>query len=66
MMISDEIKKRAQTIGLDLTKNKNDEITSGYIHFEETNYKYEENSKFEAYNKGYHIETKFSGFNKGI
>ena len=38
MMISDEIKKRAQTIGLDLTKNKNDEITSGYIHFEETNY----------------------------
>jgi len=39
MIVDEEIKRRAQTIGLDLTKNKEtNEITSGYLHFEKTNY----------------------------
>jgi hypothetical protein len=67
MIVDEEIKRRAQTIGLDLTKDKErSEITSGYLHFEKTNYNYEENSKFETTNKSSYIKTKFSEFNKGI
>lgn len=62
-MITDEEKILAQNVGLDLTNSSKDiEITSGYIHFEKNNSKYEEYSKFENYTGYNHIETKFSKF----
>ena len=64
-MITDERKNAAQNVGLDLTINTNQEIISGYLHFEKNNINdNEEYYKFENTIESYYIKTKFSEFNK--
>lgn len=69
-MITEEIKKAAQTVGLDLVKlgGKSDgEITSGYMHLELLK---EENEKFieesQTINKSRYIQTGFREFCQGV
>ena len=64
-MINKEKILNSQNVGLDLTSNKSDEITSGYIHFEKTN-SIDESKKPKTINKSSYIKTKFSEFSKGI
>ena len=59
MILDDETKRRAPTIGLELTKNKTVEINSGYIHFENNsinNINEETNIKSETFDKIFHIK----------
>ena len=65
-MITDEIKKAAQNIGLDLTKNSSEDIVSGYLHLEKINLNNEQNNKFENFDKRNYIKTKFRKFIKSI
>lgn len=65
-MITEEQKKSAQDVGLDLTGDVGVEMTSGYMHFEENNSISEEIKKSKITNRRNYIETKFDRFGKNM
>lgn len=65
-MVTEEQKRNIQNVGLDLTQEIGDEITSGYMHFEKINPIDEKDRKSKSINRFGNIETKFNKFGKKL